>query len=163
MGEDCRLSHAEVIMGHFATARAAAAGRGAKSGLTWVPGPQGVWLAWLVSNSQAPRLTNLTPAFAYPPTSVGYYVLSSPQVAGLILCARAATTGACLLSAGPDRRMRRALALSNSTAGLELWRCAPLPCIDSPWGGWLVAGGWSAGASGMGFVLLHPVRLRFRQ
>ena len=36
--------------------------------------------------------------------------------------------------------MRRAL-LSNSTAGLELWRCAPLPCIDSPWGGWLVAEG----------------------
>ena len=51
-------------MGHFATARAAAAG---KSGLTGVPGPQGVWLAWLVSNSQAPRLTNLiTPAFALP-------------------------------------------------------------------------------------------------
>ena len=35
--------------------------------------------------------------------------------------------------------MRRAL-LSNSTAGLHLWRCAPLPSIDSPWG-WVVAEG----------------------
>ena len=69
------MSHADVIMGHFATASAAAVARGGKSDLAGVPGPQVVWLAWTVSNSPAPMLTNLTPAFASPPTRIRYYVL----------------------------------------------------------------------------------------
>ena len=76
------MSHADVIMGHFATASAAAVARGGKSDLTGVPGPQVVWLAWTVSNSPAPMLTNLTPAFASPPTRIRYYLL--PSVSNLL-------------------------------------------------------------------------------
>ena len=73
------MSHADVIMGHFATASAAAVARGGKSDLTGVPGPQVVWLAWTVSNSPAPMLTNLTPAFASPPTRIRYYNDEKPK------------------------------------------------------------------------------------